>query len=67
VVKALALGAHAVLVGRVLLYGLAAAGERGAHATLEMLTNEISRTLALLGVRDTKLLNRHHVASGGEP
>jgi (S)-mandelate dehydrogenase len=49
VVKALALGANAVMIGRSTLYGLAAAGERGAERALEILVSEIDRTLGMLG------------------
>jgi isopentenyl diphosphate isomerase/L-lactate dehydrogenase-like FMN-dependent dehydrogenase len=49
VVKALALGAHAVMVGRSTLYGIAAAGEEGAARALEIFREEISRVMALLG------------------
>ena len=51
VVKALALGADAVMVGRSTLYGLAAGGEPGARRALEILVGEIDRTLGLLGCR----------------
>jgi 4-hydroxymandelate oxidase len=51
VVKALALGAHAVMVGRSTLYGIAAGGEAGAARALEIYREEISRVLALLGCR----------------
>ena len=49
VVKALALGAHAVMIGRSTLYGVAAGGEAGAARALEIYREEISRVLALLG------------------
>ena len=49
VVKALALGARAVLLGRATLYGLAAGGEAGAARALEILRSEIVNTLSLLG------------------
>lgn len=49
VVKALAYGADAVLVGRPYLYGLAAAGEAGVTRVLELLREELVRTLTLLG------------------
>ncbi|MGH8217897.1 MAG: alpha-hydroxy acid oxidase [Steroidobacteraceae bacterium] len=49
VIKALALGARSVMVGRATLYGLIAAGEQGARRALEILTGEIDRTLGLLG------------------
>ena len=52
VVKALALGAHSVLIGRATLYGVAAGGEAGAARALELLREEISRVMALVGARD---------------
>ena len=54
VVKALALGAKAVLLGRATLYGLAAGGEPGAVRALEILRAEIDRTIALLGAPDDR-------------
>lgn len=50
VVKAVALGAAAVLVGRPWLWGLAAGGEAGVARMLEILADEIDRTLTLIGV-----------------
>jgi isopentenyl diphosphate isomerase/L-lactate dehydrogenase-like FMN-dependent dehydrogenase len=49
VVKALALGARAVLIGRPYLWGLAAEGEAGVERVLSLLRAELERTLALLG------------------
>ena len=49
VVKAIALGAKAVLVGRPLLWGLAVGGDTGVSAVLEELTSELHRTMALCG------------------
>jgi len=49
VVKALALGANAVMVGRSTLYGVAAGGEAGAARALEIYRDEIHRNMALLG------------------
>jgi isopentenyl diphosphate isomerase/L-lactate dehydrogenase-like FMN-dependent dehydrogenase len=49
VVKAIALGAKAVMVGRSTLYGVAAGGEAGAARALELYRQEISRVMALLG------------------
>ncbi|MDP2708281.1 MAG: alpha-hydroxy acid oxidase [Burkholderiales bacterium] len=49
VVKALALGAHAVMIGRSTLYGVAAGGEAGAARALDIYREVISRVLALLG------------------
>ncbi|TIX50026.1 alpha-hydroxy acid oxidase [Alteraurantiacibacter aquimixticola] len=50
VVKALALGADAVMVGRATLYGLAAAGEAGVTRALELLQAETARVMAMLGL-----------------
>ena len=50
VVKALALGAQAVLVGRATLYGAMAAGQPGAQRALTILRDEIERTMRLCGV-----------------
>jgi 4-hydroxymandelate oxidase len=49
VLRALALGARAVLVGRPILWGLATAGEQGARAVLETLRAEIDHAMALAG------------------
>lgn len=61
IVKALALGADAVLLGRATLYGLAAAGEAGARRAVHILQDEVDRTLALLGVCSPSDLGRAHV------
>jgi L-lactate dehydrogenase (cytochrome) len=50
VVKAVALGARACLVGRPWMYGLAAGGQAGVSRALQVLSDEIDRTLALIGV-----------------
>jgi isopentenyl diphosphate isomerase/L-lactate dehydrogenase-like FMN-dependent dehydrogenase len=49
VVKALALGARAVLVGRPACYGLAAAGTAGVRRVLEILRHELITAMTLLG------------------
>jgi len=49
VVKAIALGARAVLIGRPVLWGLAADGEHGVARILEMLQREIDNTMGLCG------------------
>ncbi len=51
IVKALALGARACMIGRAYLYGLAAAGQAGVGAVLGMLTADVRRVMALSGVR----------------
>ncbi|MBR0725579.1 alpha-hydroxy-acid oxidizing protein [Bradyrhizobium manausense] len=57
IVKALASGAHGVLVGRSILYGLAARGETGATKAISILVEEIDRTLALVGCPDASRLS----------
>ena len=51
IVKALAMGADAVMLGRATLYGLAAGGEAGVSHALSILTNEIDRVLGQTGCR----------------
>ena len=51
VIKALALGADFVFVGRPLLYAAVAGGEAGVPRALTLLKDEIDRDLALLGIR----------------
>ena len=51
IVKGIALGAKAVLVGRGTLYGTAAGGEAGAARALELYREEIDRVMALIGAR----------------
>ncbi|WP_028051223.1 alpha-hydroxy acid oxidase [Cellulomonas sp. URHD0024] len=61
IVAALALGADATLVGRAYLYGLMAGGERGVDRAVEILTREVRRTMALLGVSRVGELGPQHV------
>ena len=49
IVKALALGASACMIGRAYLYGLGAAGERGVDGVLQLLAADMERTMALVG------------------
>ena len=58
VVKALALGARACMIGRAWLYGLAAGGEAGVTRSLEILMKEIDITMALLGRTTVAQLDR---------
>jgi isopentenyl diphosphate isomerase/L-lactate dehydrogenase-like FMN-dependent dehydrogenase len=62
VVKALALGAKAVLIGRSTLYGTAASGEAGAARAIAIFREEIDRTLALLGCSSIAALNQEYLA-----
>ena len=50
VIKALAMGAHAVLIGRPYLYGLSAGGRAGVARALELLQTEIIRDMKLMGL-----------------
>ncbi len=59
VVKALALGAHAVMLGRATLYGMVAGGEAGARHALQLLNIEIDRTLGQLGCNSIAELGPH--------
>jgi isopentenyl diphosphate isomerase/L-lactate dehydrogenase-like FMN-dependent dehydrogenase len=61
VVKALALGADAVMVGRAPLHGTASAGEAGARRALQIYRDEIDRVLALLGCPGVAGLTPEHV------
>lgn len=54
IAKALALGAQAVLVGRATLFGAVAGGEAGAVRALDILRDELQRTLQLCGVPDVQ-------------
>jgi isopentenyl diphosphate isomerase/L-lactate dehydrogenase-like FMN-dependent dehydrogenase len=61
IVKALALGARAVGIGRAYLYGLAAAGEVGVSRAITILAEELRRDLALMGYTDIKSIRRDSV------
>jgi L-lactate dehydrogenase (cytochrome) len=54
VLRALALGARATMIGRAYAYGLGAFGERGVALALELIEKELDVTLALCGLRDVK-------------
>ncbi len=61
IVKALCLGARAVLCGRAYAYGLAAAGEAGVNRAIEILRTDLERTLRLLGCASVAELDRSYV------
>jgi isopentenyl diphosphate isomerase/L-lactate dehydrogenase-like FMN-dependent dehydrogenase len=61
IVKALCLGARAVLIGRAYAYGLAAAGEAGVRRALEILGADVERTLKLLGCPSVAELDNSYV------
>lgn len=58
VVKAIALGANAVLIGRPFVYGLAVAGEQGVASVVDTLLHELDVTLALSGCASLADVNR---------
>jgi L-lactate dehydrogenase (cytochrome) len=60
-VKAIALGASACMAGRAYLYGLAAAGEAGVDAVLQLLADDVRRTMALIGVSRFADLSREYI------
>jgi L-lactate dehydrogenase (cytochrome)/(S)-mandelate dehydrogenase len=64
VLKALAIGADAVLIGRATLYGAAAAGEAGARHALALLANEIDMAMAMLGITKLDELDRSYLREG---
>jgi len=61
IVKALCLGARAVLIGRAYAYGLAAAGHAGVNRALEILSADVERTLLLIGCPSVSALNASYV------
>ncbi len=65
VVKALALGAAAVLIGRATLYGTAIAGEAGAARAIEIYRDEIDRVLGLIGCPGVSALSRDYLIGPG--
>lgn len=66
VFTALALGARAVLVGRPVLWGLAAGGEQGVIDVLRLLSGDLSRTMALAGCRSVADIHRSMVSPAPE-
>lgn len=58
ILKALALGADGVMIGRSWVYGLGAMGEAGVTKALEVLHKELDTTMALCGHRDIKQVDR---------
>ncbi|HET9308463.1 MAG TPA: alpha-hydroxy acid oxidase [Candidatus Sulfotelmatobacter sp.] len=64
VIKAICLGAKAVLVGRAYAYGLAAGGPAGVRRAIEILRTEMERTLKLLGCPSISALDRSYVNVG---
>ena len=67
VLKALALGARLVFVGRPAMYGLAVGGEAGVARALELLRREVDTDLALLGCPDVRSLSPETLAPAARP
>jgi L-lactate dehydrogenase (cytochrome)/(S)-mandelate dehydrogenase len=63
VITALCLGARGVFIGRPYLYGLAAAGERGVEAVLEIFRSELATAMTLMGCADVADLDRSWLAA----
>lgn len=67
VLKALALGARAVMIGRAYLYGLCAGGEAGVDRALALLRAEVVRDMALMGAQTVAEVTRDRVAEARLP
>ena len=64
VIKALALGAHGVYIGRAFLYGLGAMGEAGVTKCLEIIRTELDLTMAFCGLRDIRDVSKEILIPG---
>ena len=64
VLKALALGARGVYIGRPMLYGLGALGEAGVTKCLDIIRRELDITMALCGQTDVQKIGRHILLPG---
>lgn len=64
VIKALALGARGVYIGRAFLYGLGARGEAGVTNCLEIIQKELDVTMALCGLTDVQKVDRNILLPG---
>ena len=63
IVKAICLGARAVLIGRAYAYGMAAAGYAGIERAISILHADLERTLRLLGCQTVSSLNPTYVTT----
>jgi L-lactate dehydrogenase (cytochrome) len=64
VIKALALGAKGVYLGRAFLYGLGAMGEAGVSQCLEIIRKELDLTMAFCGVTDVRQVDKRILLPG---
>jgi L-lactate dehydrogenase (cytochrome) len=63
VLRALALGARACLIGRAYVYGLGAGGQAGVTKAIDILRNELDVSMALTGVRNVNEIGREVIAT----
>jgi L-lactate dehydrogenase (cytochrome) len=61
IVASVAMGARFTMIGRAYLYGLMAGGHDGVDRALQILTEQMTRTMRLLGVASLEELNPSHV------
>jgi L-lactate dehydrogenase (cytochrome) len=67
VLKAFALGAHFVFVGRPFLYAASIAGEAGVRHGARLLREEISRNMAMLGIASMAEMKREYLVDSRRP
>ena len=67
IIKAVALGAKGVFIGRAFLYGLGAMGEAGVTTCLDVLRKELDVTMALCGLRDIRQVDQRILVPGTYP
>jgi len=66
ILRALALGARACMIGRAYVYGLGAAGQAGVSKSIDILEKELSVAMALTGTNSIKEIGPHVLVGGGE-
>ncbi|MEL6435824.1 MAG: alpha-hydroxy acid oxidase, partial [Pseudomonadota bacterium] len=67
VFKAIALGAKSTYIGRAFIYGLGAAGEKGVTNALEIIRNELDKTMGFAGETDINNVGRHNLLRPSQP
>ncbi|MEO1746547.1 MAG: alpha-hydroxy acid oxidase [Pseudomonadota bacterium] len=67
VFKAIALGAKSTYIGRAFIYGLGAAGEKGVTNALEIIQNELDKTMGFAGETDINNVARHNLLRPSQP
>jgi L-lactate dehydrogenase (cytochrome) len=65
VLRALALGARACMIGRAFVYGLGAGGEAGVAKAIELIRKELDTSMALTGTSSVRSIGSHIVANDG--